>query len=470
MKAMDSFVRLGANHSHSLCYGADLQRRMADEDAVSCFEICGAEYWGAIVDPNKTRAGEDGMQDPFASTQAEVPTGSGDAASATHNATTSTTPSAATAPRRSTIAFTGSGSEYFRIWIVNLLLMLVTLSLYYPFAKARRLRYFHGNTLIDGQALGFHGDPWTMLRGHLLVVVFFVCYGAAQHFSPMAAAFAALLFGALWPALWQASLRFRMANTSWRGLRFRFTGDVAGAYRAFWPLLLPVVAFVAISSGSDPAEGGSALQSMLLGVSALAVFALSPYGLARIKRFQHGHYALAGETTRLDVKTGAFYSLAWRAGLLSLLPLFLVGLGAGIVTGVLMAGPKGMSGVAPALILMVVLIGLAYLLVFLLVQTYYTSRLQNLVWTHTSSQHVLLHSRLGCRALAWLTTKNFFLMVLTLGLYRPFAAVNTARMRLQAVDVVFTGDAAQWTRSAAQGAGDAAGDAAGDVLGVDIGL
>ena len=44
MKAMDSFVRLGANHSHSLCYGADLQRRMADEGAFSGFEICGLEY------------------------------------------------------------------------------------------------------------------------------------------------------------------------------------------------------------------------------------------------------------------------------------------------------------------------------------------------------------------------------------------------------------------------------------------
>ena len=38
MKAMHSFVRLGANRSHSLFYGEDLQRRMADEGAVSCIE------------------------------------------------------------------------------------------------------------------------------------------------------------------------------------------------------------------------------------------------------------------------------------------------------------------------------------------------------------------------------------------------------------------------------------------------
>jgi len=40
------------------------------------------------------------------------------------------------------IEFTGSGSEYFRIWIVNLLLMFVTLGSYYPWAKVRRLRDF----------------------------------------------------------------------------------------------------------------------------------------------------------------------------------------------------------------------------------------------------------------------------------------------------------------------------------------
>ena len=58
------------------------------------------------------------------------------------------------------IRFTGSGSEYFRIWIVNLLLTLVTLTLYLPFARARRMAYFQNNTLVGGDPLGFHADPW----------------------------------------------------------------------------------------------------------------------------------------------------------------------------------------------------------------------------------------------------------------------------------------------------------------------
>ena len=67
------------------------------------------------------------------------------------------------------LRFTASGSEYFRIWVVNLLLTVVTLGLYLPFARARQLRYFHENTLIDGAPLAFHGDPWKMLRGYLIV-------------------------------------------------------------------------------------------------------------------------------------------------------------------------------------------------------------------------------------------------------------------------------------------------------------
>ena len=70
-------------------------------------------------------------------------------------------------PQAHGLVFSGSGSEYFRIWIVNLLLTLVTLGLYYPWAKVRKLRYFLGNTLVDGQPLDFHGSPMKMLRGYL---------------------------------------------------------------------------------------------------------------------------------------------------------------------------------------------------------------------------------------------------------------------------------------------------------------
>ena len=45
MKSMDSFGRLGANRSHSLSYGEDLQQRMVDEGAISCGRFSETQYW-----------------------------------------------------------------------------------------------------------------------------------------------------------------------------------------------------------------------------------------------------------------------------------------------------------------------------------------------------------------------------------------------------------------------------------------
>ncbi|HEX6720272.1 MAG TPA: DUF898 family protein, partial [Burkholderiaceae bacterium] len=98
---------------------------------------------------------------------------------------------------RMAMRFTGSGSEYFRIWIVNLLLILVTVGLYYPFAKVRRLRYFYGNTKLGGEEFDFHGNPWKMLRGFLLMAALLGAYGLATNVSPRAALVALLLLAGI---------------------------------------------------------------------------------------------------------------------------------------------------------------------------------------------------------------------------------------------------------------------------------
>ena len=59
---------------------------------------------------------------------------------------------------------------------------------------------------------------------------------------------------------------------------------------------------------------------------------------------------------------------------------------------------------------------------------------------------------------------------LTLGLYRPFAAVSTARLRLEAVHIDSDEDPADWVALNSAGHADATGDIAGDFFGVDIGL
>src|ERR1700722_353561 len=72
--------------------------------------------------------------------------------------------------------FTGSGAEYFGIWIVNLLLTIVTLGIYSAWAKVRRLKYFYRHTEVAGSGFDFHGSPIRILVGRVLALVMLIAY------------------------------------------------------------------------------------------------------------------------------------------------------------------------------------------------------------------------------------------------------------------------------------------------------
>ena len=374
------------------------------------------------------------------------------------------------------ITFSGSGSEYFRIWIVNLLLTLVTLGLYFPWAKVRRLRYFYGNTAVGGHTLDFHGDPKRMLRGLLLVGALLVLYSVAGKLSPTAGLIALLIVAGVWPALFRASQQFRMANTSWRGLRFRFNGELRGAYVAMLPLFIPgalTLTAVLFTGGGAVGRARSAVEA-LAGLTALAATLLFPLFLWLLKKYQHDHYALGPIQTELRTGAGSFYGLALKtfgvaclAGLVAMVVSTVVG-GGGVLA--LAAGSRRSAGAAAAAVAIVLAVIVAYAAVVLVIQPYLTSRFQNLVWGRTASPDIRFDSDLRFWPLLRLTLKNWLLMLVTLGLYWPFAKVALARMRLQAVTVHTRLAPDEWVGTLRQRADDATGDAAGDLFGIDIGL
>ena len=47
-------------------------------------------------------------------------------------------------------SFSGNASDYFRIWIVNLLFVLLSLGIWSAWAKVRKCRYFYGHTWVAG--------------------------------------------------------------------------------------------------------------------------------------------------------------------------------------------------------------------------------------------------------------------------------------------------------------------------------
>jgi uncharacterized membrane protein YjgN (DUF898 family) len=345
------------------------------------------------------------------------------------------------------------------------------------------MAYFQNNTLVGGDPLGFHADPWKMFRGYLLVLALGLAYWAVSHFLPELRWAALLVFAVLWPALWRAALQFRLRNTSWRGVRLAFVGDLRSAYLAMLPVFVPALALTLLmpEMGADGAlpQDLAWQAAMVSGTVTLAFFALAPWLWARIKGYQHGGYAVAQERTALMVGAPGFYGLSVKIGGVALLVLMGLGTVAGVLFGVFAAlGMTSLAGLAAdrqgaGWLVMLgagALLALVYVLWPLIVGSYITSRFQNLLWSNTRSANFRFISRLKLAPLMRVNMVNWLLIALTLGLYWPFAMVRSARIRLEAMQLELDGDVEAWVVDARQRPAAVIGDAAGDFVGIDMGL
>ena len=135
------------------------------------------------------------------------------------------------------ISFSGDGAEYFRLWVVNLLLTALTLGVYSAWAKVRKTKYFYQNTRLDGNVFDYHGRPRAILRGRVVALTLAAAYTWTFQFSLAAGVMTALVLCAAGPWLLMRAQVFRLSNTSYRGLRFGFRADTNTAYRVATPVL-----------------------------------------------------------------------------------------------------------------------------------------------------------------------------------------------------------------------------------------
>jgi uncharacterized membrane protein YjgN (DUF898 family) len=129
--------------------------------------------------------------------------------------------------------FHGRAGEFFRIWIVNVVLTVLTFGIYHAWAKVRTLRFFCGNTLLDGKPFDFTGNPIAILKGNLIFGGLFLLYVVAGSIVPPLALAVMVVIVVISPWLIQKALRFRAHNTVHRNVRFNFRGTVGDAYTVF---------------------------------------------------------------------------------------------------------------------------------------------------------------------------------------------------------------------------------------------
>ena len=130
-------------------------------------------------------------------------------------------------PKSYTLKFFGQGSEYFGIIIVNWLLTLITFGIYYPWARARKIKYLYGATALNDDRFAFHGTGKEMFRGFVKVILLWgVLLGilfAAQYFATtqgnltvyviLLFVFYAIFLGML-PLIIHGAYRYRMSRTT----------------------------------------------------------------------------------------------------------------------------------------------------------------------------------------------------------------------------------------------------------------
>ena len=148
------------------------------------------------------------------------------------------------------LKFHGNGGDFFGIVIINWLLTAITLGLYYPWAKARKLQYLYGVTELNGSRFSFHGTGKEMFKGFIkAILIFAIVFAGFYIFIWMRMLMVGMLFFyagflSLIPLAIHGSYKYRMSRTTWRGIRFGYRGNRSELYQKFFKwVFLTIITF-----------------------------------------------------------------------------------------------------------------------------------------------------------------------------------------------------------------------------------
>ena len=127
--------------------------------------------------------------------------------------------------------FRGSGAALFGIHVINALLILATVGIYFFWAKVRVRSYLWSESEFEGDRFAYHGTGRELITGFAKAVLFFFLPITLLNTAPemlkasplviVAARLAvSILAGVFIPVAMVGARRYRLSRTSWRGIRF----------------------------------------------------------------------------------------------------------------------------------------------------------------------------------------------------------------------------------------------------------
>ena len=340
--------------------------------------------------------------------------------------------------------FNPDAKEYFKIWIVNLALTVVTLGIYSPWAKVRKLRYFYSNTTLAGSAFGYHGDPVKILKGRLIAAAGAGAYFLAGKISIAASFIVAILVGLATPWLIVKSRMFTMRVTSWRGIRFNFLDDMEEAYITLLGWLVASIVTVGILFPRFQRERYRFIVNHTR--YGTAAFTCEP----RVSAFYRAAFGVFGLMIALSIAYGIMFAI--------FAPAF-TALAASPADGVVVRTIRGL-----------VLQFSVYLIIAPVMLGYTQARYLNEVISSSKVGRHQLRSSMSATTLIGLYFLNLFLMVATLGLYTPWAQIRLAQYRLGSTELLPNGSLDDLVADNPAAIPTATGEELGSFLDVDFGF
>lgn len=338
-------------------------------------------------------------------------------------------------------SFTGKGGEYFKIWIVNIILTILTFYIYSAWAKVRTKRYFYGNTVLDASSFDYHAKPLQILLSRLVAAAILIAVTFGSYLHPLIPGVATVILLVVVPwALWR-SIKFNAGMTSYRNVRFGFNGPLRWMY--LYQFVLPLLPIVLLGGGGALVlfltEGDmKELGGGLIGAGVVVSLLMMPWIQKLMSSYFLNHYQYGKSQFSTNLSTGRFYGvliLAFLFGLLSLIIVGIVIVGVGYLTGNLSmemldnldseSSEDALSGLVFAGIL--AFYGLAFTVGFFFT-AYVRARLRMHTFSRTLlDKRVAFESSVTTRGLWWILFSNFLITIFTLGLGHPFAQVRMAR-------------------------------------------
>ena len=332
--------------------------------------------------------------------------------------------------------FHGTAGEFFKIWIVNIMLSIVTLGIYSAWAKVRNRQYFYSNTLLMNTSFDYLANPVKILKGRLLVLAIFFIYTFSSAISPALQGILMLIFFPLLPWVIIRALKFNLINTAYRNIRFNFNAEYLKAAYVF--LGLPIVIM------------------MSLGLA-------YPFFARERKKFVIDHSAYGTSQFELSVTTGQFYGVYFKTFGVSILIIFLSGALYYLLQMFSSSLNSGIELILPAIMLM-----LFYPFLMIIYGYLYTT-IANLVINHTRLKQCQFQSSLEAKKICWLYFSNTVAIIFSLGLLIPWAMIRTARYRISCISLITDSDLDAFIAAETDKV-NAFGEEFGDFLDIDVGL